>query len=84
MLINEWFLKEVFFSCFSGRNSGREKSLYDAAESGNLANVKHLLKTTYVDTTEGEGSQFGIAPLGIAGKIFFFSSSDPDPDIKSK
>jgi hypothetical protein len=63
------------------RNSGREISLYDAAMSGNLPNVTTLLNSTYVDPTPYAGS---LTPLLVAGKTFLFSSSDPDPDIKSK
>ena len=68
-------------SCFSGRDSGRERQLYNAARDGNVERVKQLLQTTYVDPDPDNDDW---TPLIIAGKIFLFSSSDPDPDIKSK
>jgi hypothetical protein len=54
--------------------------------SGNLPNVTTLLNSTYVDPTPYAGSpgNAGLTPLLVAGKTFLFSSSDPDPDIKSK
>ena len=73
------FFKKYFFSCFSGRDSGREERLWKAAKDGRLAEVKDLIKSTFVDTTEG--SSVGNTPLHQAGKIFLFSSSVPDPDI---
>ena len=36
-----------------------------------------------MDTTEGSNF-YGGTPLFEAGKIFLFSSSNPDPDIKGK
>jgi len=41
------------------RNNGREERLWNAAESGNLASIKHLLKITYVDPTP----KYGETPL---------------------
>jgi len=35
------------------RDSQKEKRLYDAAKDGDLATVRELIKTTFVDTTEG-------------------------------
>ena len=72
---------KYFFSCFSDRNSQKEERLNDAAKGGDLATVRELIKTTFVDTLEG--SLFGTwTPLIEAGKIFLFSSSHPD--IKGK
>ena len=51
-----------------------------------MAEVKDLLKTTFVDPRQrfvGTHITTGIngtTPLIVAGKIFLFSSSDPDPD----
>ena len=77
---------KYFFSCFSDRNSQKEERLNDAAKGGDLATVRELIKTTFVDTTEGsptlQGLSRGWTPLIQAGKIFFFSSLHPD--IKDK
>ena len=73
--------KKYFFSCFSGRDSQKEERLMDAASEGDLATVRELIKTTFVDTTEGSNF-YGGTPLFEAGKIFLFSSSHPD--IKDK
>ena len=56
-------------SFFSVRDSQKEKELYEEAEAGNLAEVKHLLQTTFVDSNDNE---FGNTPLLIAGKICSF------------
>ena len=72
---------KYFFSCFSDRNSQKEERLNDAAIEGELETVKELIKTTFVDTTEGSNF-YGGTPLFEAGKIFLFSSSHPD--IKDK
>ena len=72
---------KYFFSCFSDRNSQKEERLNDAAKGGDLATVRELIKTTFVDTTEGSNF-YGGTPLFEAGKIFFFSSLHPD--IKDK
>ena len=53
-------------SFFSVRDSQKEKELYEEAEAGNLAEVKHLLQTTFVDSNDNER---GFTPLIIAGKI---------------
>ena len=70
------FKRSIFFSCFSGRNSGREERLWNAAKSGNLAEVNQLLQNTFVDPTPEAYSEDnnGETPLLRAGKIFFFSS----------
>ena len=75
MLINEWFLKSFFYFVFSGRNSQKEKRLYDAAKHGHLATVKELIKTTYVDPTPEYGIEYGYTPLIWAGKTFLSSYS---------
>ena len=68
---------KYFFSCFSGRDSQKEERLWNAANEGDLATVRELIKTTFVDTTEGSEG-YGSTPLIIAGKFFFFSSLHPD------
>ena len=72
---------KYFFSCFSGRDSQKEERLMDAASEGDLATVRELIKTTFVDTTEGSEG-FGDTPLIRAGKISLFSSLHPN--IKGK
>ena len=67
---------KYFFSCFSGRDSQKEERLWNAARDGDIATVRELIKTTFVDTTEG--SVRGWTPLFRAGKIFLFSSSHPN------
>ena len=73
--------KKYFFSCFSGRDSQKEKRLWNAVDDGDLATVRELIKTTFVDTTEGSTSGT-YTPLLYAGNFFLFSSSHPD--IKGK
>merc|ERR1712062_84322 len=46
--------------CSCRRDSQKEKRLYNAAGEGDLATVRELIKTTFVDTTEG-------SPLGLDG-----------------
>jgi len=52
-----------------GRDSQKEERLNDAAWEGDLATVRELIKTTFVDTTEGsptriiDGSSLGWTPL---------------------
>ena len=76
-----WFSWSAFFLCFSGRDSQKEKELYEEAKAGNLAEVKDLLQTTFVDGDENEDEEYSIeysntkyTPLIIAGKICWFYS----------
>merc|ERR1711988_368697 len=48
--------------CSCRRDSQKERRLYYAAKDGDLATVKELIKTTFVDTTEGS-SGAGWTPL---------------------
>jgi len=50
----------IKMECYD-RNSQKEERLNDAAKGGDLATVRELIKTTFVDTTEGSPTLQGLS-----------------------